>query len=122
MPSQLPASFSRWRQHSLSLEGLGSSATFWAIIVPVVTRPILHAWRPETIAASGWSLRELYRTLETPGANRLRDARASLAPAVCAAYGTKENEDPFACLLHLNLELGEAEAKGEKITPPGLPA
>ena len=66
------------------------------------------------MAANGWSLRDLYRTLETPGANRLRDAHA--------AYGMKEKEDPLAFLLHLNLELGAAEARGEKIAPPGLPA
>jgi hypothetical protein len=63
------------------------------------------------MAANGWSLGDLYRTLETPGANRLR-----------AAYGMKEKEDPLAFLLHLNLELGVTEAKGERITPPGLPA
>jgi hypothetical protein len=37
------------------------------------------------MAANGWSLRELYRTLETPGANRLRDAHAALDSAVRAA-------------------------------------
>ena len=26
--------------------------------------------------SNGWSLRDLHRTLETPGANRLRDAHA----------------------------------------------
>jgi hypothetical protein len=42
---------------------------------------------------NGWSLRELCRTLETPGANRLR----------------------------LNLELVDQEAKGQLIAPPGSP-
>ena len=38
------------------------------------------------MAANGWSLRDLYRTLETPGTNRLRDAQAALDSAVRAAY------------------------------------
>ncbi len=35
--------------------------------------------------ANGCSLRDLYRTLETPSANRLRDAHAALDSAVRAA-------------------------------------
>ena len=88
---------------------------------PVPARS-LRALRREIMAANGWSLRDLYRTLETPGTNRLRDAHAALDSAVRAAYGMKEKEDPLAFLLRLNFELGAAEAKGEKITPPGLPA
>jgi hypothetical protein len=34
---------------------------------------LLRALRREIMAANGWSLRDLYRTLETPGTNRLRD-------------------------------------------------
>jgi hypothetical protein len=41
----------------------------------------------------------LSRTLETPGANRLRDAHAALDAAVRAAYGMKETEDPLAFLI-----------------------
>ena len=74
------------------------------------------------MTANGWSLRGLYRTLETPGANRLREAHAALDSAVRAAYGMKEKEDPLAFLLRLNLELAERETKGEPLTPPGLPA
>jgi hypothetical protein len=33
-----------------------------------------------------WSLRELYRSLEEPGANPLRDVQARLDTAVRAAY------------------------------------
>ena len=32
------------------------------------------------MAANDWSRRDLYRTLETPGTNRLRDAQAALEP------------------------------------------
>jgi hypothetical protein len=73
------------------------------------------------MAANGWSLRDLYRTLETPGTNRLRDAQAAIDSAVRAAYGMKEAEDHLAFLLALNLELAGKEAKGKPITPPGLP-
>ena len=67
------------------------------------------------------SLRDLYRTLETPGANRLRDAHAALDAAVRAAYGMKDSEDTLAFLLRLNLRLADQETKGEPLTPPGLP-
>ena len=80
----------------------------------------LRALRREIMAANGWSLRDLYRTLETPGTNRLRDAHAALDSAVRAAYGMKEGEDTLAWLLALNLELADMEARGEAISPPGL--
>ena len=81
----------------------------------------LRALRREIMAANGWSLRDLYRTLETPGTNRLRDAHAALDSAVRAAYGMKPDEDPLAFLLHSNLALAVQETKGETIAPPGLP-
>jgi hypothetical protein len=80
----------------------------------------LRALRREIMQSNGWSLRDLYRTLETPGANRLRDAHAALDSAVRAAYGMRQDEDPLAFLLRLNLELADNEAKGQSITPPGL--
>lgn len=81
----------------------------------------LRALRREIMVANGWSLRDLYRTLETPGTNRLRDSQAALDAAVRAAYGMKDKEDNLAFLLDLNLELANKEAKGETATPPGLP-
>jgi hypothetical protein len=82
----------------------------------------LRALRREIMSNNGWSLRELYKTLETPGANKLRDAQAALDTAVRAAYGMNPDEDILAFLLKLNLELAAKEANGEKITPPGLPS
>jgi hypothetical protein len=81
----------------------------------------LRKLRHEIMQSNGWSLRELYKSLETPGENRLRDAHAALDAAVRAAYGMKPSEDILAFLLKLNLELAAKEAKGESITPPGLP-
>jgi hypothetical protein len=51
----------------------------------------------------------------------LRDAHAQLDTAVRAAYGMREDADPLAFLLELNLACAAKEKAGEKITPPGLP-
>jgi len=71
---------------------------------------------------NNWSLRELYRTLELPGENRLRDAQAVLDSAVRRAYGMDDAEDVLAFLLKLNLALAAKESKKQTITPPGLPS
>jgi hypothetical protein len=67
------------------------------------------------------SFRSLYRTLEEPGSNPLRDVHARLDTAVRAAYGMPVSADPLAFLLDLNLALAAKEKAGEQITPPGLP-
>ena len=82
----------------------------------------LRQLRREIMDANGWSLRAFYKSLETPGENRLRDAHAALDAAVRAAYGMKPDEDILAFLLKLNLKLSSKEAKGQAIPPPGLPA
>jgi hypothetical protein len=82
----------------------------------------LRTLRHQIMQDNGWSLRELYKSLETPGENRLRGAHAALDAAVRAAYGMKPDEDILAFLLKLNLELAGKESKGEVITAPGLPA
>ena len=82
----------------------------------------LRALRREIMAANGWFLSDLYRTLETPGTNRLRDAQAALDIAVRTAYGMSAGEDTLAFLLRLNLDLAVRESAGESITAPGLPA
>jgi hypothetical protein len=81
----------------------------------------LRALRHETMEKLNSSLRDLYRTLEQPGDNPLRDAHARLDAAVRSAYGMSEDADPLAFLLELNLACATKEKAGEKITPPGLP-
>ena len=81
----------------------------------------LRTLRREVMAANGWSLRDIYRTLDEPGDNPLRTAHARLDTAVRAAYAMPKPADPLAFLLALNLELAAKEKAGEKITPPGLP-
>jgi len=68
------------------------------------------------------SLRVLYRTLELPGANPLKDAHAALDAAVLTAYGFSAKKDLLAQLLALNLAVAQRIEKGETVTPPGIPA
>lgn len=81
----------------------------------------LRTLRHKVMAENNWSLRELYRSLEVPGKNALRDAHEELNDAVRAAYGMKSQEDPLVFLLALNATAAEREAQGEPVTAPGLP-
>lgn len=82
----------------------------------------LRQLRREVMAAQDWSLRDLYRTLDTPGRNPLRDAQATLDAAVRAAYGMPQDADVLAFLLALNADVAAAEGRGDAVTGPGLPA
>ena len=82
----------------------------------------LRVLRQEIMAANDWSLRALYKSLDTVGTNRLRDAHDVLDAAVRTAYGMKPDEDILAFLLQMNLSLAAAEDRGQTILPPGLPA
>lgn len=81
----------------------------------------LRALRREKTQMLNCSLRDLYRTLDKPGNNPLRDAHARLDACVRAAYGMSDDADPLAFLLELNHACADKEKTGEKITPPGLP-
>ena len=81
----------------------------------------LRQLRREVMAKMDWSLRDLYRTLDEPGSNPLRDAQAKLDAVVRAAYGMPKDADILAFLLVLNQACAAKEAAGESITPPGLP-
>jgi hypothetical protein len=85
------------------------------------TAVALRALRRETMRKLNYSLRDLYRTLEQPGDNPLREAQATLDAAVRAAYGMADDADPLAFLLELNLACVAKEKAGNSITPPGLP-
>jgi hypothetical protein len=82
----------------------------------------LRAKRAELMIKHNRSLRELYRSLELPGDNPLKVAQAKLDTAVRAAYGMSAKADPLQFLLALNSAVVEAEAKGEFVQAPGLPA
>jgi hypothetical protein len=81
----------------------------------------LRSLRRRVMAENGWSLRDLYRTLETPGANPLNDVQDTLDAAVRAAYGMKKAEDVLAFLLRLNHEVATREERLEPVVGPGLP-
>ncbi len=66
-------------------------------------------------------LRALYRTLELPGANPLKDAHAALDAAVLAAYGFDPKGDLLAELLALNQSVAARIQRGEPVTAPGIP-
>lgn len=81
----------------------------------------LRALRHKLMGEKNLSFRELYRTLELPGKNPLKDAQEKLDNAVRAAYGMPHKADALKFLLDLNFELADKEAAGETITGPGLP-
>jgi hypothetical protein len=66
-------------------------------------------------------LRALYRTLELPGANPLKDAHAALDTAVLTAYGFNARKDLLAQLLALNQEVAAKIENGSPVTAPGVP-
>jgi hypothetical protein len=77
--------------------------------------------RTEALAEMKGGLRALYRTLELPGANPLKDAHAALDAAVLAAYGFSAKKDLLAQLLELNQSVAQRLEKGDPVTPPGIP-
>jgi hypothetical protein len=66
-------------------------------------------------------LRAVYRTLELPGKNPLKEAHAALNVAVLDAYGFSAKKDLLAQLLELNILVAEHIKNGEPVTPPGVP-
>ena len=68
------------------------------------------------------SLRELYRTLELPGAHPLKTAHLVLDQAVREAFGMKKSGDPLPFLLDLNSKVAAAETAKKAVTGPGLPS
>ncbi len=66
-------------------------------------------------------LRALYRTLELPGVNPLKDAHAALDAAVLAAYGFDPKGDLLAQLLALNQLVAARIERKDPVTSPGLP-
>ncbi|HZQ47163.1 MAG TPA: DNA methyltransferase [Verrucomicrobiae bacterium] len=78
--------------------------------------------RAEALTKTIGGLRALYRTLEMPGANPLKDAHADLDAAVLAAYGFNPKKDLLAQLLALNQQVATRIDQGEPVTAPGVPA
>lgn len=81
----------------------------------------LHLERSKTLKENKMSLRDLYRLLEQPGKNRIKDLHTALDQAVLEAYGFEEKRDVLAQLLQLNLQVAAKEEKEEAVQPPGWP-
>jgi hypothetical protein len=82
----------------------------------------LHEFRRVRMANSTrLTLRDMYRTLELPGKNPLKDLHAALDAAVMQAYGFDPKGDVLAQLLALNYELAARIDAGEPVTAPGIP-
>ena len=85
----------------------------------------LRKTRREIMTKNQWSLRELYRNLTNDSQNsdiqKAQQAQEKLDQAVAIAYGMDLKAEPLEFLLNLNLEVTDKEAKGEKVTAPGLP-
>jgi hypothetical protein len=77
--------------------------------------------RAEALKSLKGGLRALYRTLELPGANPLKDAHAALDAAVLAAYGFSAKKDLLAQLLALNLEVASKIENDQPVSAPGVP-
>jgi hypothetical protein len=77
--------------------------------------------RAEALSKMKGGLRVLYRTLELPGANPLKDAHAALDAAVLAAYDFSPKADLLAQLLALNEQVASRIQEGEPVTGPGVP-
>jgi hypothetical protein len=77
--------------------------------------------RAEALPKIKGGLRALYRTLELPGKNPLKDAHAALDAAVMSAYGFTPTADLLAQLLALNLQVANRIEQGQSVTSPGLP-
>lgn len=67
------------------------------------------------------SLRDLYRIMEKPGKNILKDLQTELDKAVIEAYGFNKNEDILTQLLQLNIEIYKKEEENEFVQAPGIP-
>ena len=81
----------------------------------------IRAIRDKVLPTMTGGLRALYRTLELPGKNPLKDAHAALDAAVLEAYGFSAKKDLLKQLLDLNLSVAAAIEKGEDVTGPGVP-
>ena len=77
--------------------------------------------RDEALSKITGGLRAVYRTLELPGANPLKDAHATLDAAVLAAYSFSPKTDLLAQLLDLNHTVAQRLTQNEPVTAPGIP-
>lgn len=68
------------------------------------------------------SLRELYRIVEQPGKNPIKDLQQKLDNTVMKAYGINSESDILTTLLSLNHKIEKLESEGMEVLKPGLPS
>jgi hypothetical protein len=88
--------------------------------VAAAGREVRHV-RTAALAKVRGGLRAVYRTLELPGKNPLKDAHAALDGAVLAAYGFSAKKDLLSQLLDLNSDVASRIGAGRPVTAPGIP-
>ena len=82
---------------------------------------VLRAVRATALQSIDGGLRTLYRTLDLPGRNPLKDAHAALDAAVLAAYRFSAKKDLLTQLLVLNEAVANRLAAGQPVCGPGVP-
>ena len=82
----------------------------------------LRKLRRTAVASAPGGLRALYRTLDGPGRNPLRDAHTHLDERVRLVYGFSPGESILASLLRLNLDISASSRDGSYIEHPGVPS
>lgn len=81
----------------------------------------LRLLRTKSTKGANGGLRALYRTIELPGKNPLKDAHAALDIAVLTAYGFSAKKDILQQLLDLNAAVAADIHAGKTVTGPGVP-
>lgn len=81
----------------------------------------LREVRESALAAMKGGLRSLYRTIDLPGKNPLKEAHSALDAAVMVAYGFSPKQDVLQQLLDLNRQVAAHIVAGKGVTPPGVP-
>lgn len=81
----------------------------------------LRQERTHVLRHQGLSLRDLYRSMELPGENRLKRLHERLDSEVRSAYGMSRRDNTVKYLFELNQMLYDQEQTGKNVTGPGLP-
>lgn len=81
----------------------------------------LRATRQTLLKEMKGGLRALYRLIELPGNNILKDAHSNLETAVLACYGFSSRKDMLEQLLGLNADVAARIDRGDTVTSPGPP-
>jgi hypothetical protein len=90
---------------------------------------LLHIERTLVLQEHNMTLRDLYRLLEQPGKNPIKELHAALDNAVMEAYGffpaerygLSESSSILSQLLELNLAVAAKEENGSPVQAPGWP-